>query len=207
MSLRVWAWFPSSASRVKELQPTSMVSRPASWACSWVLASLQLCRKDCTSAVLSSSCPFSSFSRWIRSHLQTAETRDQARIASRLVQTGRDLTELYHWYIINYFQFHQRHLQNLRVDFVFHVQFVPVRNLLLSGLDVSLFTVSALHQLLRHSDDAIQLATPTQQLSQEVLEEEANVTSLSVLVGDFFTSLRCINEELHDSYMLHATTY
>lgn len=76
-----------------------------------------------------------------------------------------------------------------------------MRNLPLSGLDVSLFTVSALHHLLGHSDDAIQLATPTQQLSQEVLKQETNDISLSVLVC-FIYLLRYINKEIHG--ILHA---
>lgn len=54
------------------------------------------------------------------------------------------------------------------------IQSVPAGDCLLSGLDLSLFTVPALHQLLCHFDDVIQLATPTGQLSQEVLEQEVN---------------------------------
>ncbi len=86
MSLRAWAWFLSSACKVKELHPASTVSSRDSWACSWALASSQLCRKDWTSAVLSSSWPFSSFSSWIRSHLQP---RNETHINSKSVPTGR----------------------------------------------------------------------------------------------------------------------
>lgn len=57
----------------------------------------------------------------------------------------------------------------------FLFSFAPVGNPPLPGLDLSLFTVSALHQILCHSDDVIQQATPTRQLSQEVLEQEVNV--------------------------------
>ena len=52
--------------------------------------------------------------------------------------------------------------------------FLPGGHPPLSGLDLSLLTVSALHQLLSRPDDVIQLATPTRQLSQEVLKQEVN---------------------------------
>lgn len=90
--------------------------------------------------------------------LPPADTRDRDHVSTQWTDH----------FTKDHFPIHSNlnHQFDLRVS---GLMFLPVGHPPLSGLDLSLLTVSALHQLLRHPDDVIQLATPTCQLSQEVL--------------------------------------